>query len=82
MSDKKNAVHVATTCGPKTTGSTNIPVHLQTPDLVPCPCWHFPKLKVTGEEEHSEWTQDTEAVSTAQLKTLEKEDSRVFQKAV
>jgi len=44
------------------------------PDLAPCYFWLFPKVKMTMKGKHLELIQDIEAATTAQLKTLTKED--------
>ena len=44
------------------------------PDLAPCDFWLFPKVKMTMKGKHFESIQDIEAATTAQLKTLTKED--------
>ena len=44
------------------------------PDLAPCDFWFFPIVKMTMKGKHFESIQDTEAATTAQLKTLTKED--------
>jgi len=44
------------------------------PDLTPCDFWLFPKVKMTMKGKRFESFQDTEAATTAQLKTLTKED--------
>ena len=46
------------------------------PDLEPCDFWLFPKVKMTVKVKRFESIQDIEAATTAQLKTLKKEDSR------
>ena len=43
-------------------------------ELVPCNFWLFPKVKITMKGKHFESIQDIEATTTAQLKTLTKED--------
>jgi len=44
------------------------------PDLAPCDFWLFPKVKMTMKGKRFESIQDIEAATTAQLKTLTKED--------
>jgi len=44
------------------------------PDLAPCDFWLFPKVKMTMKGKRFEPIQDIEAATTAQLKTLMKED--------
>jgi hypothetical protein len=44
------------------------------PDLAPCDFWFFPKVKMTMKDKRFESIQDIEAATTAQLKTLAKED--------
>jgi len=44
------------------------------PDLAPCDFWLFLKVKMTMKGKHFESIQDIEAATTAQLKTLTKED--------
>jgi len=44
------------------------------PDLAPCDFWLFPKVKMTMKGKCFELIQDIEAATTAQLKTLMKED--------
>ena len=44
------------------------------PDLAPCNFWLFPKDKMAMKGKRFESIQDIEAVTTAQLKTLMKED--------
>jgi len=44
------------------------------PDLAPCDFWLFPKAKMTMKGKRFESIQDIEADTTAQLKTLTKED--------
>jgi hypothetical protein len=44
------------------------------PDLTPCDFWFFPKVKITTKGERFESIQDIEAATTAQPKTLTKED--------
>jgi len=44
------------------------------PDLAPCVFWLFPKVKMTMKGKRFESTQDIEGATTAQLKTLKKED--------
>ena len=44
------------------------------PDLAPCDFWLFPKFKMTMKDKRFESIQDIEAATTAQLKTLTKED--------
>jgi len=43
-------------------------------DLALCDFWLFPKVKMTMKGKRIEWIQDVEAATTAQLKTLTKED--------
>ena len=44
------------------------------PDLAPCDFWLFPKVKMTKKGKRFESIQDIKAATTAQLKTLTKED--------
>ena len=44
------------------------------PDLAPCDFWLFPRIKMTVKGKRFESIQDIEAATTAQLKTLTKED--------
>jgi len=44
------------------------------PDLAPCDFWIFPKVKMAMKGKRFESIQDIEAATTAQLKTLTKED--------
>jgi hypothetical protein len=44
------------------------------PDLALCDFWLFPRVKMTMKGKHSESIQDIEGATTAQLKTLMKED--------
>jgi len=43
-------------------------------DLAPCDFWLFPKVKMTMKGKRFESIQDIKAATTAQLKTLTKED--------
>jgi len=43
-------------------------------DLAPCDFWLFPKVKMTKKGKRFESIQDIKAATTAQLKTLTKED--------
>jgi hypothetical protein len=53
---------------------TGCPHSLYSPDLAPCGFWFFPKVKMTMKCKRFESIQDIEAATTAQLKTLTKED--------
>jgi len=44
------------------------------PDLAPCDFWFFPNVKITMKGKRFESIQDIEAATTAQLKTITKED--------
>jgi len=44
------------------------------PDLAPCDFWPFPKVKMTMKGKHFESIQYIDRATTAQLKTLTKED--------
>jgi hypothetical protein len=44
------------------------------PDLAPCDFWRLPKFKMTTKGKRFESIQDVKAATTAQLKTLMKED--------
>jgi len=43
-------------------------------DLAPCNFWLFPKVNMTMKDKRFESIQDIEAATTAQLKTLTKEE--------
>jgi len=50
------------------------PLPPYSPDLAPCNFWLFPKVKMTMKGKRFESIQDIQAATTAQLKTLTKED--------
>ena len=50
------------------------PPYAYSPDLAPYDFWLFPKVKMTMKCKRFESIQDIEAATTAQLKTLTKED--------
>jgi len=53
---------------------TVCPHPLYSPDLAPCDFWLFPKVMMAMKGKRFESIQDIEAATTAQLKTLTKED--------
>lgn len=48
--------------------------------MSPCNFWHFPKVKMTMTGTHSERVQDTEAATTALLKTLRGENNCLMER--
>jgi len=59
---------------PNVPNITVCPHPTYSPDLAPCDFWLFLKVKMTMKGKHFESIQDIEAATTAQLRTITKED--------